>query len=100
MDRLEQHRMYNSLPRHKHQVNGVILKCCHGNTNIMIGCLKNYYSAFPKACFTVIVRPFVRAILPRPKERRDREAECRYFHTESQNVRQPYNYFTSHTRLL
>ena len=44
-----------------------------------------------KACFTLIVPPFVRAFLPQVTERRDREADHRQFHTESQNVRQPYD---------
>ena len=36
-----------------------------------------------KACFTLIVRPFDRALLSWETERRDREAERRQFHTES-----------------
>ena len=37
------------------------------------------------------MRPFVRAFKPRVTERRDREADRRQFHTESQKVRQPYD---------
>ena len=44
-----------------------------------------------KACFTLIVRPIVRALLPQVTERRDREADRRQFYTESQDVRQPYD---------
>ena len=37
------------------------------------------------------MRPFVCAILPRATEHRDHEADHRQFHTESQDLRQPYN---------
>ena len=44
-----------------------------------------------KACFTFILQPFVHAFLAGVTERRDREADRRQFHTESQNVRQLYD---------
>ena len=53
--------------------------------------LKGIYNiSFPKACFTLIVRLFVHTFLPRATERRDNKLDCIQFHTESQNVRQPY----------
>ena len=47
-----------------------------------------------KACFKLIVRPIGCAFLSWETECRDREADRRQFHTESQNVRQPYDVST------
>ena len=44
------------------------------------------------------MRPFFRANLPRVTERIDRKSDRLQFHTESQNVRQPYNVLTISSR--
>ena len=61
------------------------------------------YFTFVKACFTFILRPFVRANLLWATEHRDREADCRQFRTESHRTEGSctmlYNYLPSHGRL-